>query len=147
SSLTDVAGRYTAAVEAAVRAFAADRATDEDVRWLDVLLRRGLLDNSVHRKPKLESLAAQYRAAERELALPRVTPGLADCGPGFEQPVFARGDWQRPSEAVSRRYLEVLARPGERFAPSGSGRLELAERIANPENPLTARVMVNRIWH
>jgi hypothetical protein len=34
------------------------------------------------------------------------------------------------------------------FASSaGSGRLELAERIASPANPLTARVMVNRIWH
>jgi hypothetical protein len=147
SSRTDVAGRYTAVVEATVRAFAADRTTDEDVHWLDDLLRRGLLGSSVHRTPKLESLAAQYRATERELALPRVTPGLADCGPGFEQPVFTRGDWQRPSEAVPRRYLEVLARPGERFAPSGSGRLELAECIASPNNPLTARVMVNRIWH
>jgi cytochrome c553 len=147
SSLTDMAGRYTAAVEAVVRAFAADKSTDEDVRWLDALLRRGLLDNSVHRTPKLESLAAQYRAIERELVLPRVIPGLADCGPGFEQPVFARGDWQRPGETVPRRYLEVLARPGERFVPSGSGRLELAERIASPDNPLTARVMVNRIWH
>jgi hypothetical protein len=41
----------------------------------------------------------------------------------------------------------VLSKPDERFAPSGSGRLELAERIASPQNPLTARVMVNRIWH
>jgi hypothetical protein len=147
ASLADVAGRYTGTVEAAVRAFAADRSTDEDTRWLDALLRRGLLGNSVHLTPRLESLAAQYRATERELTLPRVTPGLADCGPGFEQPVFARGDWQRPGETVPRRYLEVLARPGERFDTSGSGRLGLAEHIARSDNPLTARVMVNRIWH
>src|SRR5262249_40352070 len=61
ASLTAVASRYTTAVEAAVRAFAADRTTDEDVRLLDDLLRRGLLGNSVHRTPKLESLVAQYR--------------------------------------------------------------------------------------
>jgi hypothetical protein len=147
SCLADVASRYTVAAEAAVQAFAGDTATDEDVCWLDALLRRDLLGNNVHLTPELESLAVQYRATERELSLPRVTPGLADFGPGFEQPVFARGDWQRPSETVPRRYLEVLARPGERFTPSGSGRLELAERIASPDNPLTARVMVNRIWH
>jgi mono/diheme cytochrome c family protein len=147
SCLADVAGRYTVAVEAALQAFANDTATDEDACWLDALLRRNLLGNSVHLTPELESLVAQYRATERELSLPRVTPGLADFGPGFEQPIFARGDWQRPSETVPRRYLEVLVRPDERFTPSGSGRLELAERIANPDNPLTARVMVNRIWH
>ena len=33
------------------------------------------------------------------------------------------------------------------FQSAGSGRLELAQRIANSENPLTARVMVNRVWH
>ncbi len=147
SCLADVAGRYTKAVEAAVQAFTGDRATDDDARWLDALLRRSLLGNSIHLTPELESLAAQYRATERELALPRVVPGIADGGPGLAQPVLVRGDWQRPGETVPRRYLEVLARPGERFTSSGSGRLELAERIASPENPLTARVMVNRIWH
>jgi hypothetical protein len=147
SSLAEVAGRYSAAVEAAVRKFADDTATDEDARWLDGLLRRSLLGSSVHLTSELESLAAQYRETERELVLPRVTPGLADFGPGLEQPVFVRGDWQRPSEAVPRRYLEVLTRKRERFTPSGSGRSELAERIASPDNPLTARVMVNRIWH
>ena len=72
---------------------------------------------------------------------------MGDFGPGFEQPVFVRGDCLRPTEPVPRRYLEVLSKPGEHFAPTGSGRLELAERIARADNPLTARVMVNRVWH
>jgi hypothetical protein len=147
TSSADVAGRYAAVVEDAIKRWAADRATDDDVRWLDGLLRRGLLGNSVRLTPRLESLAARYRDVEQTLALPRVVPGVADFGPGFEQPVFVRGDCTRSGEPAPRRYLEVLAKPGERFTPSGSGRLELAECIASADNPLTARVMVNRVWH
>src|SRR5207247_4971719 len=59
---------------------------------------------------------------------------------------FMRGDCQRPGEPVPTRYLEVLSKSPEALLTRGSGRLELAERIASPQNPLTARVMVNRIW-
>jgi len=56
-----------------------------------------------------------------------------------------RGDPEKPGPEVPRRWLEVL---GGQLVPanSGSGRLQLAGWIASPENPLTARVMVNRIW-
>ncbi len=47
-------------------------------------------------------------------------------------------------EEVPRRFLTVLS-DGQPFT-QGAGRLELAEAIANPKNPLTARVAVNRIW-
>jgi hypothetical protein len=143
----EVAARYASAAESAARAWAEGRATDDDVRWLDALLRRKLLGNSARLAPRLAALAAQYRAVEKELATPRVVPGVADFGPGCEQPVFARGEWSKPGEPVPRRYLEVLSRPGDRFGPDGSGRRELAERIASADNPLTARVMVNRVWH
>jgi len=53
----------------------------------------------------------------------------------------------KPGEPATRRYLEVLSRADDRFEAPGSGRRELAERIADPRNPLTARVMVNRVWH
>ena len=62
--------------------------------------------------------------------------------------VFVRGNPGRPGKPIPRRFLRVLSPGGEAkpFA-EGSGRLELAKAIVNPENPLTARVMVNRIWH
>ena len=65
----------------------------------------------------------------------------------MDQPLLARGDARKPGALVARGYLEVLDRPEQAFRPRGSGRLELAERIASAENPLTARVMVNRVWH
>jgi hypothetical protein len=67
--------------------------------------------------------------------------------PTQENPhVFRRGNPMNRGEEVPRRYLEVIAGPDRKPFTHGSGRLELAEAIANPANPLTGRVMVNRIW-
>jgi hypothetical protein len=60
--------------------------------------------------------------------------------------VFRRGDPLKPGESVPRQFLEVLAGVGRRPFQKGSGRLELARAIASPDNPLTARVMANRVW-
>ncbi len=60
--------------------------------------------------------------------------------------IMIRGDVNRSGPVVPRRFLTVLcsAEP-ERFH-SGSGRMELARMIASDKNPLTARVIVNRVW-
>jgi hypothetical protein len=144
---TEWATRYTTVVEKAVEHWSGDRATDDDVRWLDALLQHGLLSSQAGRGSRLAELSRQYRATEKELVLPRIIPSIEDFEPGFDQPVYERGEWNKPSEEkVPRHYLAVLSKPGEHFKPTGSGRLELAERIASADNPLTARVMVNRIW-
>ena len=146
-SLAEVGSRYSTIIRGIIRTWGEERATDEDVQWLAVLLRRDLLGNRVGLSPRLQSLVEEYRRIEAELALPRVVPGIADGGSGFEQPVFVRGDCRRPGETTPRRFLEVLSNSRDGYPSSGSGRLELAEQIASPTNPLTARVMVNRVWH
>lgn len=60
-------------------------------------------------------------------------------------PVFIRGEARSPGEVVPRRFLEIFPGGAKPFT-KGSGRLELAEAIASKSNPLTARVMVNRVW-
>ncbi|HEV3418067.1 MAG TPA: PSD1 and planctomycete cytochrome C domain-containing protein [Pirellulales bacterium] len=60
--------------------------------------------------------------------------------------VFIRGNSGNPGPAVPRQFLAVLSGPDRKPFEQGSGRLELAERIASPDNPLTARVLVNRVW-
>ena len=139
--------RYVERMTEAIQAWSADKASEDDVRWLDALMRRGLVSNSVNLSPRVESLIQEFRTHDAQLSLPRVSVGISDGGPGIEQPVFLRGDCMRPGPLVPRRYLEVLSKSPEPFATQGSGRLELAERIASPENPLTSRVMVNRVWH
>lgn len=57
------------------------------------------------------------------------------------------GDPDKRGELVRRGFLEVLGGQKLPDGHAGSGRRELAGWIADPENPLTARVMVNRIWH
>jgi hypothetical protein len=61
--------------------------------------------------------------------------------------VMIRGQADVRGDVVPRRFLEVLS-PGGKPIPfkQGSGRLELAQSIASKANPLTARVIVNRIW-
>jgi hypothetical protein len=60
--------------------------------------------------------------------------------------IFVRGNPSRPGERVPRQFLGVLT-SGDRHAfPHGSGRLDLARAITSPENPLTARVIANRVW-
>ncbi|MFM7070678.1 MAG: PSD1 and planctomycete cytochrome C domain-containing protein [Planctomycetota bacterium] len=68
----------------------------------------------------------------QERATPRVTT------------VFVNGDFTRPAEAVTPGTPAVLHPLGE--TPSRPNRLDLAHWIVSPHNPLTARVIVNRVW-
>ena len=60
--------------------------------------------------------------------------------------LFVRGNVERKGAVVKRGYLEVLARGPAQTFTDGSGRRELADCIASRDNPLTARVFVNRVW-
>ncbi len=73
---------------------------------------------------------------------------LLDYQPGRSRdlPVFIRGNPANPGKAVPRRFLEVLAPRTSRPFSQGSGRRELAEAIVQDAAPLTARVIVNRMW-
>ena len=95
--------------------------------------------------------AAPYR--NRIEALSWTLPGtpqraiaLADRAKPANSHVFKRGNPSNPGDEVPRRFLEVLSAPNPAPFTNGSGRLELARAIASRDNPLTARVYVNRVW-
>jgi hypothetical protein len=71
---------------------------------------------------------------------------LVDAPQPVQPVVFLRGNPNNRGPAVPRQFLEVLAGEGRKPFADGSGRLELARAIASKDNPLTARVMVNRVW-
>ena len=77
------------------------------------------------------------------------TPAAAILADHEQEPnprVFNRGSASRLGDEVPRQFLQVLAGPERKPFKQGSGRLELARAITSADNPLTARVMVNRIW-
>jgi hypothetical protein len=60
--------------------------------------------------------------------------------------VFIRGNVERKGPVAPRQFIRVLCREEPEKFSEGSGRKELAEAIADDDNPLTARVIVNRVW-
>jgi len=66
-------------------------------------------------------------------------------GAPVEPHVLIRGDRLKPGAAVPRRLPQVLAAVDDRTY-ADDGRLALAQALASPRNPLTARVIVNRVW-
>jgi len=71
---------------------------------------------------------------------------LEDSPTPIEPHVFLRGNPGNPGPAVPRQFLAIVAGDQRRPFQHGSGRLELAQAIVDRNNPLTARVIVNRLW-
>ena len=72
---------------------------------------------------------------------------LKDRESNINQHVFIRGNPSRRGELAPRQFLEIASLSEEPTEyEKGSGRLEMAQDIVDPTNPLTARNIVNRIW-
>ena len=101
-------------------------------------------------KPATLETIAQLKAELKVLkasAMPE--PPMANAvedGKPVEQRVFVRGDYSAEGEPAPKVFPAIIAGFDQEAVISGSGRLEFANWIALPTNPLTARVMVNRIW-
>lgn len=93
-------------------------------------------------------LQRQIGDLESSPAAPPRSMALFDVSRSRDYPLLVRGEAANKGDIVPRRFLECLS-PDPKNRPryrDGSGRLELARDIASPANPLTARVLVNRIW-
>jgi cytochrome c553 len=102
-------------------------------------------------EPRLLRYANGLRAEAERLkkAIPPLYPFWHTLKEGDKPkniPVAIRGDAENPGEEAPRRFLSVLCDGEPAPFTQGSGRLELAEAIADARNPLTARVAINRLW-
>lgn len=96
-----------------------------------------------------ESRRLQRRIEELDATHPGAPPramAMMDRESPRTPRVFVRGNASNPGPEVPRQFLEILAGPQRKPFEKGSGRLEMAQSIASADNPLTARVFVNRVW-
>ena len=132
----------TQGIEQAVDAWVEGHATVPQLATISRALRSDVL-------PRLDigsslDLIKRYKAHIGDIPyIMRVTAGDA-----IESPVFIRGNHQTlGDQPIPHRFLSAVSDSVVPFSESANGRLEMARAIVNPSNPLTARVMVNRLWH
>jgi len=91
----------------------------------------------------VESPGERTELGDGERVIMGVLDGrVADC------PIYVRGELQEKGPVIPRGFVAVLNPSGsvQQIPASQSGRLELAQWLTSPQNPLTARVMANRVW-
>jgi hypothetical protein len=142
----DLAALYAKALKGALERWRDNRATDDDAEFLNVFVRQGWLKNSVKDLASAAPLLAEYRKLEAAVPVPTRSPGVME-GFASDQPLYIRGDHHKPGEIVPRHFLDAVDNQPFNAGDKRSGRLELAENLARPDNPLTSRVIVNRLWH
>lgn len=119
--------------------YAASNPTALEIQEIDRYFDRAAREKLAGLKRQVEQWEANSNAAP-----PRAM--VVQEAPGPQPHVFLRGNPNNPGEQVPRQFLAVLAGKDRKPFQQGSGRLELARAIADTNNPLTARVLVNRIW-
>jgi hypothetical protein len=72
--------------------------------------------------------------------------GVQEVDKLLQTRLLGRGEFDQPAQVVARGFPQVLCDTPIELDEKSSGRLELARWMGSDQNPLTARVMVNRIW-
>ncbi len=143
----ELAGRFADLILGAIERWCLDTCDSEDVRLLNEALIAKWLPNESKATPALSMWVARYRETEKRLHLDRVIGSVADWNEGRDERIGVRGSYTKLGEEVPRGNIRFLGGPVSRAAPQSSGRLEFARNLASDQNPLTARVFVNRVWH
>ena len=141
---SDLAKGYARALRTALEAWTAGPCSDGQAELIDAALRLDLLPNRLDQLASTRAMIEEYRALENALPTPVRAPGVLEKDV-IDQPLFSRGNHKQALDPVPRRFLDVI--DPTPYSRENSGRLELAEDMLRPDNPLTARVIVNRLWH
>lgn len=100
--------------------------------------------------PIIQKIRGLLRDVEKHKATHAGAPPrgmtIIDKSRPVEPVILERGSPGRRGKRVPRQFLEILSEENRVPFQEGSGRKELAQKIASKDNPLTARVFVNRVW-
>ena len=138
--------RVASRILAAVDRWAAGSADAEDVLVVNEALKEKWLDATALDDPAIASLVARYRETEKRLQPDRTIGSMADWFEGRDARLAIRGSATDLGAEVPRGTVRFLRDAAATPPSAASGRQELAQGIASPRNPLTARVYVNRVW-
>ncbi len=140
----DLRACYLRALERSIRAWMDGTASDSQALLLDACVGEELLENTIEKLADALPLIETYRRLEAEIVPAERVPAMEESV-GRDQPLLARGDHKKPGDSVPRGFLSVIdATP---YRSMNSGRLQLASDLLRQDNPLTRRVIANRIWH
>lgn len=96
---------------------------------------------------QLKKVYSQLEQLEQQ-ELPQYALAVQDVAQPADSPIYRRGNWQSPGEIVARGFPAAIpVSRSHSISPAVSGREQLAYWLTDPGNPLTPRVLVNRIWH
>ena len=99
-------------------------------------------------KKEISTLTAELSRINQQKPVPEMVNSVVEKKESTDLRVHIRGSIDNLGEIAPRGVLQVANYgPALEMPASSSGRLELANWVVDPDNPLTSRVMVNRIWH
>ena len=148
-TLDEAAGHLRAVLKESIVAWQEECSTDDQIRLLNWMLSSEFLENSAEtNKPdsSIHRVVQSYRELEKKLAEPTTVNGMADIDQPQDYRLNIRGDYDQLGDPVPHGAARFLLDVCEATETQRT-RLELAELVASPKNPLTARVYVNRVWH
>jgi hypothetical protein len=125
-----------------------DRKYEEYAKTAEAILND---DTQTETDLSARSIVASWKGEREQLAshivrTSRLALSMMD-GTGEDDHILIRGNSAKPGQIEPRHFLTAISGDKPLAIQKGSGRLQLAELVNDPTNPLTSRVIVNRIWH
>ncbi|MEC9095222.1 MAG: DUF1553 domain-containing protein, partial [Planctomycetota bacterium] len=131
--------------EVALQAWHEAQLSAEQVSLINWAFRHQLVDIPAAVKESVMQQWEDYRKLESSIPAAEQVLVMAD-GSGENENIFIRGNHKALGDEAPRQLLSAIV-GNSPVETHGSGRMTLAEDLIKPSNPLTSRVMVNRLWH
>lgn len=153
-SLEELAVRYRNAAVAALTAWEQNElgsspvggAQAELLDWLLGHTPAGKLADAKNAAAReAQSLWQRYREVEANLVKPQFVLAMTE-GTAADAPIYIRGNPKNRGAKAPRQFVQAISHTTPIDLQQASGRLYLAERLTDVDNPLVARVIVNRLW-